>query len=237
MSLPAGLDSISFSSHKFGGLMGAGGLVISRGFVEGYGLTGAPTIPGSQNYGFRGGTENMPGIFTGYYALEHVLRDKSAHRTATIELRKHLMEGIRRKLPCRYLSEYWEAHDRARSAGTTMSNRPFEIIFLNDASRQSMYLPGIILLAVTKWSDVKPDVCNVEIKKELLARGFVISVGSACSTKSPTSSHVVTEMGIPAAMRKGVLRISLNHTNTKQQLDAFVKEFVDVISKYAVRQK
>ena len=232
MTLPADIDSLSFSSHKFGGLTGAGGLIMGKDFVEGYGLMSAPTVPGSQNYGFRGGTENVPGIFTGYYALEHNLRDKSANRATITELRKHLVDGIRRALPCRYLSEYWEAHDKAAAAKTTMSFKPFEIIFLTDASRSTTYLPGIILLAVTNWTQSKPEVCNVEIKRELLSRGYVISVGSACSTKSPTSSHVVTEMGIPREMRRGVLRISLSHTNTKSQLDGFVKAFVEVIAKY-----
>jgi cysteine desulfurase len=235
MTLPSDIDSLSFSSHKFGGLTGAGGLVMSGEFVNGYGLAAAPTISGSQNYGFRGGTENVPGIFTGYYALEHVLREKSTHRSMVSELRRHLIDSIRSKLPCRYLSEYLEARDKA--AEVPLSNRPFEIIFLTDAARQSMYLPGIVLFAITKWTSERPEVCNVEIKSQLLSRGFVVSVGSACSTKSPTASHVVSEMNIPQAMRKGVIRVSLSHTNTKKELDAFVAQLVDIVSVHTKRQK
>jgi len=228
MSIPKDIDSISYSSHKFGGLSGAGGLILGSDIIGGYELGKVPMIAGSQNMGFRGGTENVPGIVTGYMALGAALGSKGDRRKTICRLRERLVSGLRSRFPCRYLSEYWEAVARGEPPA-----KQFELILLMDAARRDLYMPGILLIAITKWTEAKPVVCNTEIKTKLLRMGFIVSVGSACSTASPTASHVVASMEVPVNMRRGVLRISLGHTNTDAEIDSFVKAFSETVGTYA----
>lgn len=51
-----GIDMLSASSHKFGGLKGSGFLYVKDG------INITPLISGKQEYGLRGGTENVVGI-------------------------------------------------------------------------------------------------------------------------------------------------------------------------------
>lgn len=227
MTLPAqDLDSLSVSFHKFGGLQGSGALIVSVKFLSGYELSGM--IDGSQNYGLRGGTENLPGLFTGYFALEHTLREKDNYRKHITMLRKHLLERLRKALPCRFLSELYsdETH-----------KKPIELIILQDSGRNALYLPNILLISVVKWSESPPIVCNVDMRKELYNKGYTVSIGSACSTGNPHASHILTEMGASREIKRGTLRISLGVKNTTEELDGFVKELTEIFKKYAAMMK
>jgi cysteine desulfurase len=51
-----GADAVSFSAHKFNGPKGVGALLLRQGVAL------RPTVPGSQERGRRGGTENLPAI-------------------------------------------------------------------------------------------------------------------------------------------------------------------------------
>lgn len=70
--IPVIIDSIpcdyySYAAHKFGGIIGSAGLI-----VKGTALT--PRIRGgTQEYGMRAGTENLPAFFASVSALEQVM--------------------------------------------------------------------------------------------------------------------------------------------------------------------
>lgn len=51
-----GADAVSFSAHKFNGPKGVGALLLRHGVAI------RPTVPGAQERGRRGGTENLPAI-------------------------------------------------------------------------------------------------------------------------------------------------------------------------------
>lgn len=51
-----GADAVSFSAHKFNGPKGVGALLLRQGVAL------QPTVPGAQERGRRGGTENLPAI-------------------------------------------------------------------------------------------------------------------------------------------------------------------------------
>ncbi|MGM9428860.1 cysteine desulfurase family protein [Hydrogenophaga sp. MI9] len=51
-----GADAVSFSAHKFHGPKGVGALLLRQGVAI------RPTVPGAQERGRRGGTENLPAI-------------------------------------------------------------------------------------------------------------------------------------------------------------------------------
>jgi cysteine desulfurase len=90
-----GADLVSLSAHKFHGPKGIGALVVRRG------LAWPAVLPGSQERGRRGGTENLPAIL-GFAAAAQRLLDGAAPgpREARIAaLRDRLEAGLRARLP------------------------------------------------------------------------------------------------------------------------------------------
>jgi cysteine desulfurase len=61
--------------------------------------------------------------------------------------------------------------------------------------------------------------------------GVAVSAGSACSSGKITPSHVLTEMGAPAALAGSAIRVSLGPGTTATDIDAFV----DAWARLAVR--
>lgn len=62
------------------------------------------------------------------------------------------------------------------------------------------------------------------------ADGICASAGSACSSGDAKPSHVLTAMGIPEELCRGAIRLTLNETITKEQIDFAVKKMAENIS-------
>lgn len=90
-----GADAVSFSAHKFNGPKGVGALLLRQGVAV------RPTMPGSQERGRRGGTENLPAIAGLATALDALGTsadlDAEAARQAT--LRNRLEGALMAELP------------------------------------------------------------------------------------------------------------------------------------------
>ena len=86
---------VSLSSHKIGGPLGVGLLVLKKG------LSLHPLIQGGgQQKGLRSGTENMPGIMGFAEALEEALSEQHNNRWHEVEiLRDHMETQIQGFLP------------------------------------------------------------------------------------------------------------------------------------------
>lgn len=89
-----GVDFLTFSSHKFGGLKGSGGILYRSNsrltpFVRG----------GEQESGKRAGTENIYGVLSTAYALEKSLDNLDRENQRQLELRKLLIAGIKKICP------------------------------------------------------------------------------------------------------------------------------------------
>jgi cysteine desulfurase len=54
------------------------------------------------------------------------------------------------------------------------------------------------------------------------AAGVECSTGSACRAGVPQPSHVLLAMGIPEERARGALRVTLGHTSTDADVDAFL---------------
>ncbi|RKT77392.1 cysteine desulfurase [Terracoccus luteus] len=54
------------------------------------------------------------------------------------------------------------------------------------------------------------------------AAGVAVSTGSACQAGVPRPSHVLLAMGVPEGDAAGALRVTLGHTSTQADVDAFV---------------
>ena len=82
-----------------------------------------------------------------------------------------------------------------------------------------------------------PSILNVRFEgidaRDLLIaldmKGFMVSVGSACSAKSIGASHVLTAMGLTEKEALSSLRISIGKTTTKDELSDFLKALKEIL--------
>jgi cysteine desulfurase len=61
--------------------------------------------------------------------------------------------------------------------------------------------------------------------------GICASSGSACTTGSLQPSHVLSAMGLPAALARGSIRLSLGKYNTEEEVDYLLRELPGVIQR------
>ena len=59
--------------------------------------------------------------------------------------------------------------------------------------------------------------------------GICASAGSACSAGSLEPSHVLLSMGIPEEIAQGSLRLSLDHSNTIEEMQTALREIENVV--------
>lgn len=85
-----GVDLLSFSSHKIYGPKGCGALWVRAGVENKL----EPLIPGSQEHGLRGGTENVPGIVGFGKAAELANNNLKEESKRSEELADKLIDGI-----------------------------------------------------------------------------------------------------------------------------------------------
>ena len=89
----AGVDALSFASHKFHGPKGVGGLFVRRG------LRYRPLVVGGpQERGRRGGTENVPGV-VGMGKAAEMAREALPQMRRVAALRDRLERGILESIP------------------------------------------------------------------------------------------------------------------------------------------
>lgn len=65
-------------------------------------------------------------------------------------------------------------------------------------------------------------------------KGIIISTSSACSSKSKNAGHVIEAIGLDNKFKNGVIRVSFGNTNSKDEIDAFIKvlnSFMELIEK------
>jgi cysteine desulfurase len=214
------VDSYCISFHKLQGPPGVGALVIRNDFWRGYNLQ--PLIFGAQNGGRRGGTENTPGLGASLAALGVAMQDRAAKNTRLAAMKALIIGGISNSLQAIPYMQYLDTTRRDARAGM-----PPMIVFISGIG--SAYLANTVLLSVVRRAPgVK--ICNIKIKKKLEDKGIIISVGSACNTKSDKASHVLYALKADAAIRSGALRISLGDMNTADDCRRFVAEFCAIVA-------
>lgn len=208
--IAAHVDAFSVSFHKLHGNKGTGLLVVKKQFMDGFRLM--PQVCGSQNCGFRGGTEDIAGIAGAYEATKISWTDRTAKNKLMLDIKKRIMDLLSKRIPCQTYKEYLEAP----------LSYPIQVVFLSTAEK--VYLPNTLLLSVVKRT--KPDMCNINLKKLLESKGVIVSIGSACNTSSSKASHVVTEMNVDQYIRKGAIRVSIGDENRIDEADRFVNIFI-----------
>ncbi len=222
------IDAISASAHKFYGPKGAGLLIISNALIEGYGLTAE--ISGSQQHGLRGGTENVAGIASMITALKYAFVNRKAKNEKLFSLRDKLLTDLKEHFTFADYEDYISVASDATGQNTQVTHNGLELVSLGPPDdKKSFILPNTVLLAICK-NRGKP-FCNVELKKFLDSKNMIVSIGSACLTKSDKASHVLNAIGAPPVVKRGVIRISFGDLNTKGEVDKFVQALVQGIKK------
>ncbi|MCX7600654.1 MAG: cysteine desulfurase [Meiothermus sp.] len=83
-----GADLISLAAHKFYGPKGAGALYVRKG------LELFPLMPGKQEQGYRGGTENLPAVYGMGLAAEKAVAVLAQESQKLLGLRARLEAGL-----------------------------------------------------------------------------------------------------------------------------------------------
>ncbi len=203
------IDIITMSAHKFGGPKSVGAVIISKQLIDGYELTGE--INGAQHSGLRGGTENVAGIASMGVALEQSMTKRQEKNKHLLELRNMFLELIETHFKVADYSDYYDIE--------TDHEEPLEILSLGPSRSSKSLLCNTILLVICK--NKGKAFCNIDLKKFLDERGFVISIGSTCNTDSKLASHVVRAIKAPQVVKKGIIRISFGDQNTEKEVIKF----------------
>ena len=169
-------DLIALSAHKFGGPIGVGVLL-----VRDWALL-RPT--GGQERGYRGGTENLPGVLAMVAALE---------------------------AGADWLDRAVELRDRLDSAITAAGG----ISIAGGTAR----VPSIAAYRMPGKS------ANAQLIR-FDGMGIAVSAGSACSSGSLRTSHVLEAMGIEGANE--IIRVSIGRETTDADIDRFIAAWQQV---------
>jgi cysteine desulfurase len=221
------IDAATISFHKLYGPQGIGAVIISNDLLKSYELKAQ--ICGSQMYGLRGGTENVMGIAGALAGMKYNFRDREKKNEKLIEMTSTIYKYLHEVFPFSRLEYYLN--------DTYMKHKPnlskVELVLLgppiNNKSATTTRLPNTLLIAVCKNRGEM--FCNVELKDDLLKKGYIISIGSACNTSSKTSSHVVSSFNPHLIVKRGVIRISLGDQNTVGECKKFAIALVECIKK------
>jgi cysteine desulfurase len=178
-----GCDFATISAHKFHGPKGVGAIYMRRHDVL------SPIIFGgsAQEFGLRGGTENVPGIDGMGVACD----------IASLEMREDMMhiEAIKQ----RFFTELKFGLSAAGLIDGVIVNGP------------PVIHPGKILNLQF------PGVDSETLLLALSNEGICVSSGSACNSHSSLPSHVLLAAGLSESEARSSIRISFSKYNTEHE--------------------
>lgn len=191
-----GCDFATISSHKIHGPKGVGAL-----FVKDPNRWSAMILGGdSQEFGLRGGTENVAGIVGFGEACELALRNLTMEERERMECMKDVFFGcLDSSLGKHGLGRVWFLNGCSHVATKTISFRVDGI----DAE-------SLILMADNS--------------------GVCISAGSACNSRMNTPSYVLTAIGLTPDQARSSLRVSFSRMNTIDEVAQAAEIIADCIA-------
>lgn len=232
------IQALSASAHKFYGPKGVGLLIISKMLIDGYGLKAE--ISGNQQGGLRGGTENVAAIASMLEAMKVAFQRRKQKNAKLYQLRLRFLKGISKHYRLnKYINylyqpsereqkQFDDNNDEKKNEDDPNYKEDVELVSLGPPEENRAYiLPNTVLLSICK-NRGRP-FCNIDLKHYLDSKGFIVSIGSACSTDSKKASHVMDAIGAPSVIRRGTIRISFGDQNTVTEVDRFVTELKNAI--------
>jgi len=199
------ISAMSISFHKYGGSPGVGALIIHKKFHSAYKL--CPLICGTQNAGFRGGTENICGIAAAYRGLKIYWTDRLNKNIYLVKLKTEFIIGLSKIAPTITYREYNDKY-----AGSNIFKSPVICLI---SGNDNNYLPNTILLSIIHPNN---KICNAYIRSALEDYNIICSIGSACNTKNKFASHVLDSINADLVIKRGTLRFSLGDENTLDEI-------------------
>jgi cysteine desulfurase len=186
-----GADLVSLSAHKFGGLPGAGALVVRRGSRFDPLIVG-----GEQERARRAGLEALPALLAMGAAAAALGADGQ---------RQLGQEAALARRQCAALLAAATAVDEVELVGP---------------ARAADRVPHLVCLGV-HGVEAEPVLIGLD------RAGVAVHSGSACSSESIEPSPVLEAMGVDPSHS---LRVSVGWSTTDDDVAAFSRAFVDVVS-------
>jgi len=199
-------DLIVVSAHKLGGPPGIGALLVrDLNMIE-------PT--GGQEFGYRGGTQNVPGALGFAAAVEALpMRSFAAVFPDSQPMVSWLGEMGHAILDLEY--------------PITSSGGIYQPGF-SDSENAASFAGWIIALTMP----------NLSAAAQLIrfdAAGIAVSAGSACSSGTLKSSRALAAFGIPDEEAARTIRVSFGWSTTGEEVDRFLETWLAMASGRAVR--
>jgi cysteine desulfurase len=217
--IESNVDAFSISFHKIYGPPGVGALIIKSKLMKGYRLCAC--ISGTQNYNFRGGTENTPGLAASFKALTIAMTDRTTKNSRLSDIKRTFIRQLSNRVPCRTYTEYLQ--DKPSHSLEIIVLSPYDI----------NYLASTIFISVVKHVKQGKPICNSELKHKLELAGYIVSIGSACNTDSKNASHVIYALGLDDKMKKGALRITLSDDTNPTDINDLPLTIAKILKEYA----
>ena len=178
-------DFVSISSHKIHGPKGVGALYVrDKEYLY-------PIINGgsTQEFGLRGGTENVAGVVGFGVACELVSKELDCNAKTIIRYKQQFYQVLKDKLAERNLDDdLWINGLLPRYPGKTMS------ITFKDVDAEAL------VLAMDN-------------------KGICISAGSACTSHESKPSHVLKAIGLSDNDARSTIRVSFSKYNTPTEIE------------------
>ncbi len=198
-----GADTMTLSAHKIHAVRGAGALFVSENVLRRRNLT-AVMPGGGQEWGLRSGTENLPSIASFAAA--------AAEGFASLDGRISRVSALRSRLEAGIESLNSETDPAWKQRGQLRVNRP-----------RGMYLDNIASVSL-------PGIRSETALNFLSGRGICVSAGSACSAAAKKKSAALLAFGLPEDEADSVIRVSFDHTNTEEDIDALLDGLRDSLA-------
>lgn len=182
-----GCDFLSISSHKIHGAKGAGAL-----FVRDKDLLPMHLIYGgaSQEFGVRGGTENVAGIVGFGKACELAMYGREDYEKTVLYYKQSFYNKLIDELKKDNLDDIIKVNGEAiqNSSGKTLN-----------ISVQGVDAETLVLM--------------------MDAQGVCISAGAACKSHESKPSHVLLAMGLTQGQARSSVRVSFSEFNTYAEIE------------------
>lgn len=197
------LDFATISAHKIHGPKGVGAV-----YIRDMSLT--PLIYGGteQEYGFRGGTENVAGIVGLGAACVAVSQSLTAATSTTSTLKQLFVTELAKSLPYQSLKE----------AGIFSNG----CTYLNPGKVLNLRIDGVFGETLVLMMD---------------AFGVCISAGSACRSREATPSHALIAHGLTETEARSSVRVSFSKYNTADEVAQAAAIMANCIETLRLRQE